>query len=338
MACAWKTSWGGSRTWCAEGTVAIGKRNPRSAASPLGLQRAQALSESLPALVMRARRIAASISHGPHGRRRTGPGEEFWQYRPYMPGDSAALVDWRKSARAQRVFVRETEWMAANSLWLWVQLDAGMQWRSPLAPEDKARRALLLALALARLAQRGGERIAALGAPFSPDHAPAALERMALWWARRHDTPRHAPGTEDERRLPPLVALPRFSTCVLIGDFFTDPQALVRRLRQLAAQGARGHLLQVVDPAEETFPFTGRVRFRAPDSDLSVLGERAEELRRDYHHALRRMRHHLREEARKVGWTFLAHRTDASPQATLLALLARLGMPSATGEGGRAIP
>ena len=311
--------------------------------------RAEGLAQTLPALLLAAERVAEIVMHGVHGRRRAGPGEEFWQYRAYAPGDAASLIDWRKSARAQRAYVRETEWMAANTLWLWVQQDAGMGWRSYLARESKHERALLLALALARLAQRAGERVGIPGAPFPPDHARAAFERMAAWWWRRRPqamknaaTARveKTDGADDGgRSLPPVVSLPRFSSLVLIGDFFADPVLLRQRLTQLAATGARGHLLQVVDPAEESFPYQGRMRFLDMAGTRAFLSERAEDLRTTYQARLRGLRDELAAHARRLGWTFRIHRTDQPPQATLLALYAHLAeQPLAAGAHEEALP
>ncbi len=274
------------------------------------------LAQSLPPLLMAARRTARVTTHGSHGRRRTGPGEEFWQYRPYAPGDSVQAIDWRKSARGQRVLVRETEWMAANTLWIWVQTDAGMHERSPLATATKLERAALLALACARMVMRAGERAGLLGAPFAPDHTPRILDRMAHWLNPG------APAREED--VPPLANVPRFSTCLLIGDFFADPDRLEARIRHLAARGARGHLLQVVDPVEETFPFTGRTLFEDIRGDGQLLVGRAEDLRAAYAERLAAHRAQLSALARRLGWTFAVHRTDAPPAQALLALRARL--------------
>lgn len=60
---------------------------------------AQSLANTLPDLLVEARRIAANVTSGWHGRRRAGPGETFWQFRPFLSGEAAQQVDWRRSAR-----------------------------------------------------------------------------------------------------------------------------------------------------------------------------------------------------------------------------------------------
>ena len=82
-------------------------------------QRAELLSANLPPLLIRAERVAATVSQGVHGRRRVGQGETFWQYRRYEAGDPIQKIDWRRSAKSEPVYIRENEWEAAQSVWLW---------------------------------------------------------------------------------------------------------------------------------------------------------------------------------------------------------------------------
>jgi len=81
--------------------------------------RAEAVASRLPALQVAAERVAMTVLQGVHGRRRVGQGEAFWQFRRYAPGDALVRIDWRQSAKRSHVFVRETEWEAAQSAWLW---------------------------------------------------------------------------------------------------------------------------------------------------------------------------------------------------------------------------
>src|SRR5438094_6199104 len=110
---------------------------------------ARALAETFPRLILEARRIAATVMHGLHGRRRAGPGENFWQYRRFLSGEPARRVDWRRSARDQHLYVREQEWEAAHTVWLWPDRSPSMLFKSPLAQQSKLERCLVVAFALA---------------------------------------------------------------------------------------------------------------------------------------------------------------------------------------------
>jgi uncharacterized protein (DUF58 family) len=68
--------------------------------------KAEHLADALPPLLVEADRVAHTIAQGLHGRRRAGMGEAFWQFRRYRQGDMATSIDWRKSARSDRLYVR----------------------------------------------------------------------------------------------------------------------------------------------------------------------------------------------------------------------------------------
>lgn len=284
------------------------------------LSRAEALAAVLPPLLVQAERVAATVSQGVHGRRRVGDGEAFWQFRRYQPGDPVARIDWRQSAKSDRVYVRETEWEAAQSVWLWRDASASMDWRGSRRLATKLERADLLTLALAALLVRGGEHVALLGSGIAPAPGRSALQRLAIQLARR--------GVSAASGRPPAEPLPRDGRLVLTSDFLAPVEELRTALTAFSRRGVRGHLLQILDPAEESLPFTGRVLFAGTENEGEVLFGRAETVREAYQAAFIRHQEAVRDLARSVGWTLLIHRTDHAPETALLALYLALGGPS----------
>src|ERR1700745_3191396 len=102
------------------------------------------LAASMPRLILEARRVAATVIHGLHGRRRAGPGENFWQYRRFVSGEPATRVDWRRFDREEHLYVREREWEAAHTVWIWVDRSASMAFVSALSATPKLDRALVI--------------------------------------------------------------------------------------------------------------------------------------------------------------------------------------------------
>ncbi|MCB1378919.1 MAG: DUF58 domain-containing protein [Alphaproteobacteria bacterium] len=281
---------------------------PQAAALAL-TDRADAAARVLPPLLAEAERLAATVILGDHGRKRAGPGESFWQYRPYSFGDSTQRIDWHKSARSDRVFIRENEWEAANTLWLWTSPHESMAFRSHLSETTKRQRAEILTLATGVLAVRAHERVGAIGAPHGPDHARSTLVRIAEWFLQ-HEGP----------ALPAASRMPRFSSALLVSDFFDPPEAIAKAITPMAEAGVAGHLLQVVDPAEETLPYAGRIEFQEVAGPLKFLSNKTETLRNAYAARLEAHRASLRDLCRNIGWTFTIHRTDQPPAPTLLLL------------------
>lgn len=275
---------------------------------------AEAVAAVLPPLLVAAERVAATVAQGVHGRRRVGQGETFWQFRQYQPGDPVPRIDWRESAKSQRLFIRETEWEAAQSVFLWRDASASMDYASSGNLPSKRLRADLLTLALAALLVRGGEQVTVLGSGLPVGHGRAALDRMAQLVERA--------GTG--ANLPSFEPLPRYAQIVLIGDLLAPLPDINAVVSRFAAAGARGHLLQVLDPAEETLPFAGRVRFEGYAQEAPILISRVETVRPFYAERLARHRDGLAAIARTAGWSFGMHRTDRPPHTALLALYAAL--------------
>lgn len=264
-----------------------------------------------PSLLVAADRIADTVVHGLHGRRRSGPGEDFWQFRPYSPGDAAYRVDWRRSAKRNRLFVRETEWAATNTLWVDVSSRPGMFYVSELAPVEKHHRAATLALALGILAIKAGERFAVMNGPYAPGHTRLALTRAA------HLLENAKPGAAQDKG---EVRAFRHATAVLFSDFFEPIEAISERFKSIAERGATGHVVQVVDPIEETFPFDGRVEFIDANSNARFLAGQAQTLKDRYIDRLARHRAELRDLTRALGWTFTLHHTDQPAHRALMTL------------------
>src|SRR4029077_8185962 len=156
-------------------TSGLGIAASEPMAQPSTLHRSLELAGTLPALMVAADRVAATVIQGVHGRRRVGQGDAFWQYRPYRDGDSASQIDWRQSARSRHLFVRETEWEAAASVWLWSDASPSMPYASLKNIDTKAVRAEWLVRALASLLTDASERVAVLGSGMRPTSGRVAV-------------------------------------------------------------------------------------------------------------------------------------------------------------------
>ena len=285
-----------------------------SATLPLR-HRAEQLAATLPPLLVAAERVASTVAQGVHGRRRVGQGETFWQFRHYDMGDQPQSIDWRQSAKSDMVFVREMEWEAAQSVWIWRDTSRSMSWTSDRNHPSKRERSDLLALALSVLLMRGGEHVALLGSGIRPSNSRATLSRIALMLEKQDLS---------EEELPPAVPLPRSAQIVLIGDFLAPLEKIDRALRYYGESGLRGTVLQVLDPAEESLPYEGRVNFEGLEEEAPWLVSRVESVRDNYAKRLARHREGLRDITRALGWGCDFHHSDQPPQSALLRLYTTL--------------
>jgi uncharacterized protein (DUF58 family) len=288
--------------------------------------RAESLASRFPPLMVAAERVATTVAQGVHGRRRVGQGETFWQFRRYQAGDQTSHIDWRQSAKSRYIFIRETEWEAAQSVWLWRDISPSMDYSSTRDLETKHARADLLLLALAALLMRGGERFSLLGTGVPPATGRSAFNRLTNAVVSAPPAAADAPSAakKSAMSLPVVEPLPRYGQVVMLSDFFVPLPEIERVIVGFAARGLRGQLMQILDPAEERLPFRGRVRFSGFEDEGDTLLSRVEAVRQAYHGRLEEHRAGLESITRRVGWGFTTHRTDSSPESALMHLYTTL--------------
>ncbi|MEL6841262.1 MAG: DUF58 domain-containing protein [Pseudomonadota bacterium] len=276
---------------------------------PLALRsQAETLAAPLPALLAEAEHLASAVLLGDHGRRRAGVGDTFWQYRPAQPHDEARTIDWRRSARSDSNFVQDKEWQIAQSIILWVDQAASMSFASD-NHQTKGQRARTLALAMAILLIRGGERVGLTGLRLPPRRGEAQLMQMAQLLSEDDTIDYGAP--EAQGMLP-------HSRALFISDFLGDIQPVEDALLRAADRDVRGTLLQVLDPQEEAFPFDGRTIFQSMTGALEHETLKAGDLKQRYLGRLAQRKDRLAHLARTTGWQFSTHHTGESATNALL--------------------
>ncbi|KQP59156.1 hypothetical protein ASG40_16695 [Methylobacterium sp. Leaf399] len=297
---------------------------PASARAPgrRETEHALSLAERMPRLILESRRVSTTLAHGLHGRRRAGPGESFWQFRPFVAGEAAARIDWRRSARDDRLYVREREWEAVHNIWFWIDRSASMGFASRLAQASKVERALVLGFALADVLVEGGERTGLLGLTRATA-SRKVVETMAQALVEdragldRDGPPRAVPG--------------RFDEVILVSDFLSPLPEVKAAVDHIAGGGTRGHLVVVVDPVEESFPFTGQAVLHDLESDrIAHIGD-AGAWGEAYRTRIAEHRAGLAEIARSQGWTVTTHRTDRPASEAALRLLTLVAASRGTG-------
>lgn len=283
---------------------------------------AEALAARLPQLAVAARNVALTLSSGWHGRRQSGPGETFWQFRPYNHGEPAAGIDWRRSARDDHIYIREYEWQAAHTVWVWPDISPSMSYQSHLSKTPKIDRAIILTFALAHLLGGAGERVGLLGTS-RPATGRHVIERFV-----RQMTEGLLSDTLDldSSRVKSTHDIAVFS------DFLDPVPDVERQMGQFSRTGAACHMVQILDPAEESFPFQGRTRFRDPESGETFIAGRAQALKTDYQQLLKSHHDGLRALSVKGGWPLLIHHTDHPATTPLLALHQRFSVRRDSGR------
>ena len=293
-------------------------------------KRGAELAARVPDLLMQAKRIATTVVHGLHGRRRAGPGETFWQFRRFQSGEPARRIDWRRSGRDDHLYVREREWEAAHTVWIALDRSASMYFRSDLAEAAKIDRAVTLTLALAHLLVRSGERVGVVGL-MRPTASRWAAERAAEALVREPDP--------QPMTFPKAAEFARFSDLVVISDLLDPIIDIEPMLSAIANRGVAGFAAQIIDPVEQVFPYAGRVEFTDPETGERLIMGRADHVRDAFRSRMRERHDRLLAMFRRMDWSLLVHHTDRPAELAMMALHAQLsghGVPMSAREMPRA--
>ena len=251
---------------------------------------------------------------GVHGRMRRGDGQEFWQFREAVDGDPARLIDWRRSARSDTLYVRERELQTEDSILFWVDRSRSMEFSGARGRVGKAGRARVVALAAAMLFARAEERVGLLGTARAHS-GRRGIESMALDLL---------PSDESEYGSPPTLRMPSGGQIILISDFLSPIEHLERFIERATERGAGGVVIRILDPLEAEFPFSGRMEFHSVGGSRRFKTRNANDVRSAY---LERLADHWRtinSLAVRFGWGAIRHSTGDEAASAMTDLAAAL--------------
>ncbi|WP_417813278.1 DUF58 domain-containing protein [Thalassospira alkalitolerans] len=296
---------------------------------------ARALAAKLPQLIDESRRMAMSLRSGLHGNRKVGPGSDFWQFRPYVTGDPANQIDWRRSARGDHTFIRQTEWQASHNYWIWPVFSPSMYWSSKRGIPTKATCTLIIAIALADLLLHNGETVGTFDAERTRITSAEHLEKLAHAMLASPATIADQVGTMHAGRKHSVLVLSDF---LEFADS-SQSQSPSRAIKTLGQYQNDGALVHVLDPAEIAPPFSGRINFLDTDDQMIFRSERFEDLEEGFKQRAQVWRASVRDAARENNWLYDRYITSESASPTLLALYQHLSeRQSQAGSNGRGRP
>jgi len=163
---------------------------------------------------------------------------------------------------------------------------------------------------------RAGERVGLTSLAAPPRTGQLQLLRLAAALAEN---------SEEEYGAPELRGILHHSRAIFVSDFLGDLGPVETALTKAADRDVKGAILQVLDPAEEAFPFDGRTIFESMGGSISHETLKAGDLKGRYLDRLAERKARLEDLARRTGWQYHLHHTDASATSALLWLHGALG-------------
>jgi uncharacterized protein (DUF58 family) len=250
---------------------------------------------------------AAALGRGMHDRRFPGVGDHFWQFRPYVTGDSSRNVDWKQTARRDALFVREHQKQSLARFQIWQDCSPSMDYCSGGRLISKKDYAETLLLVLSMFFLDMGEKVSWAG---SDAQFVGGAEGVSRLLPRLKTMDKSMPKWTEG-------ALP-----VAISDFYFPIPGVQAAVKQVSG----GLAVQIYDPAEADWPFEGRVLFvdpESPDAEARVFDDAA-----DIGPVMREKflshRQALGDAVGAAGWSLLSFSTAEPLTGVTLEILNRL--------------
>ena len=271
--------------------------------------KAEELSSQISTLHIKANRIANTIWEGMHVRNKDGVGDNFWQFRKYEYGDPAHLIDWKKTAKSNETFIQEKESQTLQNFVIWRDTSRSMNFSSAENIDTKLFRANLLTLALTIILSKSGENIVLNGSDSKLLKGSEAVNFISNNINKQINN--------NYISTPNIDEIKNNSHVILIGDFLTNLEYTKKVIKQLSNRGINGIIIHIVDPAEKSFPYKGRINFNGLEEEQNILIGKAESVRSQYKKAIKLHFDNLEKLAISYSWKYFLVPSDSDANISI---------------------
>ena len=264
-------------------------------------------------LELLARTVVEGFVSGLHRSPHLGLSTDFAEHRSYQPGDDLRRLDWKLFGRTDRFYLKEFE--AETNANVVVLLDGSRSMLYGSGAVTKLDYARYLAAALLWFSQSQRDKVGLI--TFDGDireHIPPSTRRLphclhALERMARHAASPSTPGTLDSPMRKCTELLTRRGIVILISDLYETPEKVVAACGHLRQRGNDLIVLQVLDPAELSFPFNEAASFEDMETGdkIPVVPDRVQ---RDYRGRMERHIQELRRLMARGGIDFASFDTS----------------------------
>lgn len=283
---------------------------------PLTLSRLQGLG-------LKARLIVEGFMAGLHKSPFHGFSVEFAEHREYAPGDDLRYVDWKVFGKTDRFYLKQFEEETNFACHLVVDASESMLYQSAGAAVTKLEYARYVAAALAYLVLHQQDAIGL--ATFDTgvrqivraSSQPSHLEQVCHVLEQTQGA--------GETSLGPVLhdlaeRIRKRGLVVLLSDCFDDVPALLLGLKHFRHRRHEVLVLQVIDPAEQDFPFRDPTLFKGLEGEPEQMTE-PRSLKRAYQQEFERFLTELRRGCRDLHMDYALLRTDQRLDVALTGVL-----------------
>ena len=263
---------------------------------------AEKLASIAPDLAIKANKLANTVWEGIHNRNKAGIGENFWQFKKYEYGDPIHLIDWKKSAKSSNVFIQEQELSTVQNINIWRDSSKSMNYSSNKNIDSKLYVANLIALTLSIIFLKKSEKVNLNGLNNKNSNNEETISLMTDYITNSISS--------NDQTSPNIEEISNGSTSILIGDFLYNIEITEKIIKNLSNRNINGFIIHVMDPAEEKFPFTGRINFKGVEGEDPYLIGNAESIKQEYINKFKEHSNSIKTISESYGWNYFIHVTN----------------------------
>ncbi|QDT94883.1 DUF58 domain-containing protein [Gimesia aquarii] len=274
-------------------------------------------------LDLAARQIVEGYVSGSHKSPFHGFSAEFAQHREYATGDDLRYVDWKVFAKSDRYYLKQYEAETNFTCYILLDCSESMRYRSENAALSKWEYARLVAAALSYVVIKQqdaaglctmNDRVLEFLRPSSqPNHLKQIYHTM------EHTEPAGESGLGNVfHELAERIT--RRSLIIVISDLFDDVDKVMLGLKHFRHRKHDVSLLQVIDPAEQDFPFQEPVLFRGLENLPEQMAE-PRSLKKAYQAEFEKFLNSVQRGCRDLKMDYALIRTDQQLDVALSAFL-----------------
>ena len=263
---------------------------------------AEKLVTIAPDLKIRANKLANTVWEGIHNRNKAGIGDNFWQFKKYEYGDPVHLIDWKKSAKSSSFFIQEQELSTVQNINIWRDSSSSMNYSSRKNLDKKIYIANLITLVLSMIFIKQSEKVKINGSNINYSNSEEAINLISdqLSYIK----------TNNNNFEPNIEEIDNGSNCILIGDFLYSTENIEKIIKNLSSRNINGMLIHIIDPAEQKFPFKGRVNFKGVEGENPYLIGNAESVQKEYLKKFKKHSDTIKIITESYKWNYFMHITD----------------------------
>lgn len=283
----------------------------------------QTLSK-LHGLDLKARLIVEGYVSGLHKSPYHGFSIEFAEHREYVPGDDLRYVDWKVFGKSDRIYLKQYEEETNFACYILLDTSESMAYKSEQAAVSKLEYGQYVAAALSYLILQQQDAVGL-----------ATYDSAVRTFVRAGSHPSHlkqlchtldkSPAAGESSMGPIFHDLAerirKRGLVVIISDLFDDLTSLMMGLKHLRHRRHEVVVMQVIDPAEQDFPFQDATLFKG----LEGLPEQMTEprsLRAAYRREFENFLLEARRGCRDLHMDYVLMRTDQPLDVALTSFLA----------------